>query len=140
MGFKSKEEYNEYMNSYIKAQYKKRIAVAKDSLGGKCALCGSIENLEFDHIDPSTKIDCVTSMHSFSQKRFEAEIDKCQLLCSLCHKEKNLMDLNVVSAKTTHGTISSYRYCKCDLCRKAKSLYNKEYKSRKKTMKLCDVG
>jgi len=37
-------------------RYHERIGEALDILGGKCIKCGSLENLEFDHIDPSSKL------------------------------------------------------------------------------------
>lgn len=35
-----------------------------------------------------------------------------------------------------HGTLSMYRYCKCDLCRKAKSDHMKAYNEKRKTKNL----
>jgi len=35
-------------------------------------------------------------------------------------------------AASTHGSLSSYRYCKCELCRKANSSYRKAQRLKKK--------
>lgn len=60
-------------------------------LGGKCAICdynSYTGALEFHHIDPKTKI---FSLYSGNLGRpwtqVLAEIEKCALLCSNCHKE-----------------------------------------------------
>lgn len=117
----------EYMNNYMKKRWLKRRLEAINKLGGKCSKCFSEENLQFDHKDSSTKIASIARMSSMSEKIFWEEIDKCQLLCLKCHQEKTLIDLNQKDAKIIHGTVSSYRYCKCELCRQAKSDYMKEY-------------
>ena len=122
---------NEYMNNYMKERYLKRRLKAIERLGGKCINCESKENLQFDHIDPLTKVASIAKMSSMSEEKFWLEVDKCQLLCLRCHQSKTLLDLNQQNAKITHGTLSSYRYCKCDLCKKAKSDYMKEYNKKK---------
>lgn len=105
----------------------KRRAEAVTLLGGKCVKCGQTESLEFDHIDPLTKINTIAKMSSFSNQRFSDEIAKCQLLCKSCHEEKTLKDLGQISAKLRHGTITTYTYCRCTMCKAAKSAYAKEY-------------
>lgn len=57
-------------------------------LGGKCIKCGSTEKLEFDHIDPSRKSFNVSRWLHSSYDSFYLELDKCQILCNKCHKEK----------------------------------------------------
>lgn len=122
---------NEYMNNYMKERWQKRRQKAIEHLGGKCN-CGSNDNLQFDHIDPLTKVASIAKMSSMSEDKFWVEVNKCQLLCLKCHQAKTLLDLNQQNAKIIHGTLSSYRYCKCDLCKKAKSDYMKEYNKKKK--------
>jgi 5-methylcytosine-specific restriction endonuclease McrA len=113
----------EYMREYMKARYHRRRADAIEKLGGKCVQCGSTSELEFDHIDPTTKSFVLgTKMAGVSEEKLQSEIAKCQLLCKSCHEAKHH------TAKGKHGTVSSYRYCKCDDCRKAKSDHNREYK------------
>lgn len=134
MGLKDKTEYNEYMRKYMLERYTSRREAGIKSLGGRCVVCGSCEDLKFDHVYPSTKEFTVAKFPSISEERFQEEIKKCQLLCPKCHNEKTLKDLGRENAKLVHGTISSYRYCKCNLCRAAKAEYMKNYKrkSRKK--------
>jgi hypothetical protein len=51
--------------------------------GGRFAPCA----MEFDHRDPTTKIATVTRMISNATwKRIAAEIDKCDIVCSNCHR------------------------------------------------------
>ena len=58
-------------------------------LGGKCAVCGSSSNLEFDHIDSSTKIIAISDgLASRSEQFVREEAKKCQLLCRTCHNVK----------------------------------------------------
>jgi hypothetical protein len=41
--------------------------------------------LEFDHIDPATKLKNVCDMTHKSWDDIQAEIDKCRILCKPCH-------------------------------------------------------
>lgn len=51
--------------------------------GGRFAQCA----MEFDHRDPSTKVAAVTRMISNSSwKQIKAEIDKCDIVCTNCHR------------------------------------------------------
>lgn len=81
-------DYNSAMNVYMKARWVQRRAAAIDYLGGACAYCGAVEDLEFDHIDRATKLTTIARASSFSESRFWTEVRKCQLLCKVCHKEK----------------------------------------------------
>ncbi len=54
-----------------------------------CADCGENPHfaaMDFDHLDD--KIDCVSSMvlTPVSMKKLKAEIDKCEIVCSNCHR------------------------------------------------------
>lgn len=60
--------------------------------GGCCELCGyanCLKALEFHHIDPSKKIFSISGSHCRKWESIRAELDKCQLLCSNCHKESH---------------------------------------------------
>lgn len=66
-----------------------RVAEARLFLGGHCTVCNTTENLQFDHIDPSTKLfDVGQKAGVVSKKRFWLEVAKCQLLCRPHHNEK----------------------------------------------------
>lgn len=81
-------------------------------VGKECAVCGSIDNLELDHIDPSTKDLKLRGSHnnaiwSWSAVRREAELLKCQVLCHDCHIIKSKINKEFSSkAKLTDSDIS----------------------------------
>ena len=100
-------------------------------LGGKCK-CGAEDNLHFDHINPATKSFTIGDKITKPRGEILEEIKKCQLLCASCHSDKTISDLGKSKAKGTHGTLSSFRYCKCVLCKQAKRDYMKTYKSKMK--------
>lgn len=56
-----------------------------------CEHCGQDDYrvLEFDHIDPTTKKDKVSSLASYGLNAVKKEIAKCRVLCSYCHRRKN---------------------------------------------------
>lgn len=55
---------------------------------GPCVDCGSEENLELDHVDPSTKES--HKVWSWSKERRERELMKCVARCSTCNTKKML--------------------------------------------------
>lgn len=80
---RNRERYNEYQREWYQARRQAWFAE-----NGPCKRCGSWENLELDHIDPSTK-----SHHriwSWAKDRREAELAKCQVLCRKCHVRKSI--------------------------------------------------
>lgn len=60
-------------------------------MGGKCKKCGSVNNLHFDHIDPSTKSFTIGSKLTYPKDYVLAELEKCQLLCQKCHIVKSIL-------------------------------------------------
>lgn len=96
-----------------------------DMLGGLCDRCDSDEGLEFDHVDPSTKL------FTLSGKSLDkpwsvivAEAKKCQILCTPCHKAKTKRE-----SPCPHGSWRHRKYgCNCDVCladdRDARDRYN----------------
>lgn len=124
---RDKIKYNEYHKKYQLDRYHSRRNTAIQKLGGVCVKCGTSDKLELDHINPKDKSFSISKLWSCSERKFNKEVDKCQLLCETCHREKTLVDNGQVSAKITHGTLSSYKYCRCELCKQAKRDYMKEY-------------
>lgn len=114
------EKNKEYLNSRYADQQKEFIAY----LGGKCYKCGTDSNLEIDHIDWRLKSFSVSKLWAKKQlPKAYAELDKCQLLCTSCHKEKTKVDLSEQFTKEpVHGTIYSWmkRKCDCEICEIAK--------------------
>jgi hypothetical protein len=64
------------------------------------------ENLQVDHID---------------NNRLNDADDNLQLLSP----QDNAIKFGLINRKWKHGTLSGYRYCKCDLCKSYKQEYNK---------------
>ena len=129
----TKEGYNKYMREYHLKRYYRIREKAIEKLGGKCVKCQSVEELQFDHINPKDKKYEVSFFLSIPLKEFWEELKKCQLLCQEHHKIKSIIESGKKPAKGTHGTLSAYRYCKCDLCREAKSKWQKEYMKKRLT-------
>lgn len=103
---KSREEYNKYMNEYMTRRYHNRRAQFVEQLGGKCARCGSTDELHFDHIDPSTKEFCISKLINKSRERCDLELAKCQLLCKKCHVKKTTEEGHVRGEKNGQSKLT----------------------------------
>ncbi len=116
----------EYQKEYQKKRIAEGKAYAMRKLGEVCANCGTNEELQFDHIEPLNDANAyrVAQMFTFSRAKLDAELEKCQLLCVPCHKQKSAY-IDREHASLRHGTLSAYRYCKCTECKRAKSEHNK---------------
>ena len=122
-------------------RYERRKAKAIAILGGACVKCGSRSGLEFDHIDPETKSFVITKRLSGGKwDLILKELAKCQLLCFKCHDEKSIVDLGKQDARSVHGTLSSYRYCKCDLCKAAWNKHSAEYRRKRRSEQRAGVA
>ena len=44
--------------------------------------------MDFDHRDPTTKHRQVSEMSTWSLESIQTEIDKCDLVCANCHRER----------------------------------------------------
>lgn len=107
MPYKDRDKQREYQRKWI-------LSRRDEYLSDKsCKKCGSKKNLEVDHIDPKKKLS--HRIWSWSKKRREAELKKCQVLCKDCHKSKSAKaehDLNpkerrVVTVATLIGKYST---------------------------------
>lgn len=117
-----------YMADYMLRRYHARRAEAVARLGGKCRNCGTTEHLEIDHIDPATKSFDLGTLWSVAKARYDAELEKCQLLCHGCHAAKSASEQSV-----GHGEgLTGKRNCRCKLCGPLKNRYNREFKARRR--------
>lgn len=115
------------LNEYLKKRYRERRRLALEFLGGSCVKCGSEEKLELDHINPATKDFDISRFWGTTLDRFWTEVKKCQILCKPCHIRKTVEDHGQVLGRESHGTLSSYKYCKCTVCRDAVREYHRKY-------------
>lgn len=73
-----------------------------------CVVCGedNIHTLEFDHVDPNSKTDSISRMAAIPKNyaTIEAELAKCQVLCTCCHRKKTASEqlrYNVLTDEST---------------------------------------
>lgn len=127
MPYKDPEEQMAYQRRWVAAR---RAGWLEEN--GPCIRCGDWSNLETDHIDPSRKIS--HNVWSWSLARRDAELEKCQVLCVSCHREKTA---EARRNSTPHGKEVMYRKyrCRCRRCKEWKRLKSaKEYQRRKRSV------
>ena len=107
----SKQHYRNNVEAYVArtknntAKYKEnnRQLVYEFKLSNPCTSCGESNPivLEFDHIDPKTKRNDISTMaaHGYSIATLEKEIEKCIILCANCHRQKTAKQQNWHSYK-----------------------------------------
>jgi hypothetical protein len=98
----------EYFRTYIKAKKRERRQRLVTMLGGKCVRCGTMEDLEFDHIDPQSKNFSICAHLTKAWNDLVAEAQLCQLLCHACHVAKGAED----RPEPKHGRYM-YLYHRC---------------------------
>ena len=121
-----------YMRSYIRARRKHRRAQLIELLGGKCVRCGSVEQLEFDHIDPRAKAFAVGSDMPRAWATLVDEALKCQLLCRSCHLAKGVEDRPEPAHSYYRYWYYGYRCATCRAANARKSAIQRERKARAK--------
>lgn len=77
-----------YHSDYNLKRYHQRKQEYINLLGGKCVHCGSIDDLQFDHIDASKKSFTIGMRMTYPRHVVIEELKKCQLLCRFCHNKK----------------------------------------------------
>lgn len=121
----------EERNEYNRARHRTRRNKMIDYLGSECSRCGATDNLEFDHLKPDTKNFDISLKATHPWSLLLPELKKCQLLCRPCHKAKTREDFDQPNARETHGTLSSYRYCRCVECKAAKRTYMRRWRQKR---------
>lgn len=92
---------------------------------GPCRHCGTWENLEVDHIDPTKKEYSVGQLWSRTKELREYELSKCQVLCKPCHIKKTIKDNGWLKK---HNATGYSRGCRCDICLKDHNRVNNEWR------------
>lgn len=96
------ERVNEWARNRIAVN---QSALAWIKLEAGCADCGYAENpvaLDFDHIDPSTKLFQVGRKVSNSIESLLAEIDKCEVVCANCHRIRHFFTTSKLGWQPVH--------------------------------------
>jgi len=102
------EARREYLRKYQRDRYRRRKKEIIGLMGGACCVCGSSFDLEIHHSNPSQKgFDPGSRGGKWSE--VTKELEKCELLCSVCHKKKHA---------TSHGKLRMYTVygCRCGAC------------------------
>jgi len=63
--------------------------------GGKCLKCGynkSYRALDFHHRNKDEKLFNFSGSHCYKWEKIQLELDKCDILCSNCHRETEEME------------------------------------------------
>jgi 5-methylcytosine-specific restriction endonuclease McrA len=113
--YKDPERQREYVRQWVAKR--RRLYLADKA----CVQCGSTDRLEVDHRDPEQKVS--HRIWSWSEKRREAELAKCQILCYDCHLKKTVETRPI---KADHGSYQMYHRwgCRCAICYAWKSAEN----------------
>jgi len=89
---------------------------------GPCAKCSLCINLEVDHIDPSEKED--HRIWSWSKERRDRELEKCQVLCHECHKEKTASEQRKIGPEGMEWCTGCQKFLTVDSFHKNLSRWN----------------
>lgn len=88
-----------------------------------CETCGSVDRLEFDHVDPSTKTFSIMSRWNAPLSELLPELAKCRSLCHDCHSKSSTYG----TRRVDHGGgKTGRRNCSCDPCKARKREYMRE--------------
>lgn len=116
-----------YMNAYMKQRYDERRKYAVEKLGSACYRCASSVNLQFAltvPMLPTYRVINVGKLVTQRRERFEHTLTACVLVCTACTSLKERVKYDPYA----HGTLASYRYCRCTACKDAKNAYQIEWK------------
>lgn len=82
-------EWYEKRKEHRTAQRRQKKHDAVVRFGSKCSKCGGEFHdcvFEFHHIEPTTKEYSPAQLFMLSDEKINAELEKCILVCSNCHK------------------------------------------------------
>lgn len=125
-GTRCRDCYNAYMREYNLARYHRIRAEAIAALGGECVDCGTVEDLQFDHLDRYQKSFDVGRLLNYSKLIRDEELKKCVLRCGDCHraKTKAMKDYKGVP----HGEgVAGKGKCRCESCAPLKETQSEKF-------------
>lgn len=85
MPMATREEQNKYQLEWIRKRKEEWF-----SKNGPCVDCGTWENLQLDHVDPSQKV--THNVWSWRKDRRDAELAKCVVRCKTDHDKKSFTE------------------------------------------------
>lgn len=80
-------------NAYCITRWKNRKILIVEQFGNCCHDCGQSYHpnvYDFHHLDPATKEMTWTKMRLMSESKMQAELAKCVMLCSNCHRIRHI--------------------------------------------------
>ena len=113
-----------------------------------CSSCGYKDNtaaLQFDHIDPATKLKPGGKAidYSWSISKIKREVKKCRVLCATCHAETlKRKQLDLSSPETSSRPLGPRGFCQ--LCEKpttqrtVTNKYGRQYKYYRPLCSQCE--
>ena len=122
---------------YLRKRYADQRADFYARLGGVCAVCGTDENLQIDHVDRKKKSFNIGRLWPAKDlPKAYKELKKCQLLCEPHHVEKTAREQREDRSGTfTHGTVYAWMKvkCGCDECMAAKRTWHDARNAKRRT-------
>ncbi len=148
-GLTHADKYSEADKQKKRARYlenKALLASLRVEMGGVCVECGHKGRLEFDHVDPKTKLFPLARACLRSEEAIRAEAAKCRLLCRKCHwKNTSEQHANETIKHPRRTEPSTGILKRCSDCKTEKDLadfYKSEHEAhgRKSICRICDNG
>lgn len=114
-----------------------------------CAMCNKqyeSYNMQIDHIDPFTKLYNICQLKSFKLETLQTELDKCQVLCALCHRKKSIIEQQDNKYPTSRPPLDKPRKLffdpitgtkECGICHKIKNSI--EFRTKRDTTSKLDT-
>jgi len=126
-----------YHSAYNLKRYHEKRKIYIDHLGGKCAVCGSSDQLQFDHIDSKTKSFSIGEKLTYTKEVVLEELKKCQLLCKPCHITKTSEAKDGFNKRARGSKINTAKLTE-EIVKEIKTLFGK--KSDVEIGKLYNIG
>jgi hypothetical protein len=101
--------------------------IIKNAKQNKCYSCGVQRdecNMQFDHIESSIKFKNISQLQNYKTETLLREIQKCNVICALCHRRKSLLEQRI-GKYATRKEVRQKRYVgdveqECKRCARVK--------------------
>lgn len=117
MPYKNKDQQRAYQRRWIQRRRQEYF-----DMHGSCIKCGSSDNLCLHHKNKNAKIS--HKIWSWSNQRQLDELSKCVVMCERCHNHLHTQQ------SMRHGLSRYQAGCRCNICKKVKSIENKRNRRR----------